>query len=69
MIKKPYRPIPLELTSEQTHPGEWIARVMIIVEDGKSNKKIPILDGGGEPLLTPGAKRTAYAMGAGQALD
>jgi hypothetical protein len=43
MIKKPYRGHTVELTSEQTHPGEWIARATIIVEDGKSNKKIPIL--------------------------
>jgi hypothetical protein len=61
MIKKTYRGHIVELTSEQTHPREWIARATIIVEDGKSNKKIPIL---GRRRATFDTRRQAdaYAM-------
>jgi len=44
MTKKTYRGHIVELTSEQTHPGEWIARATIIVEDGKTNKKAAALN-------------------------
>jgi hypothetical protein len=43
MTNKNYRGYTVELASEEAHPGEWIARATIIVEDGKANKKIPIL--------------------------
>ena len=61
MTKKIYRGYAVELISEQTRPGEWIARATIIVEDGKSNKKIPIL---GRRRSTFDTRRQAnsYAM-------
>jgi len=43
MTKKTYRGHVVELTSEEALPGEWIARATIIIEDGKRDKKIPIL--------------------------
>jgi hypothetical protein len=61
MARKTYREHIVELTSEETHPGEWVARATIIVEDGKSNKKIPIL---GRRRATFDTRRQAdaYAM-------
>jgi hypothetical protein len=61
MTKKTYRGHTVELTSEEAHSGEWIARATIIVEDGKSNKKIPIL---GRRRATFDTRRQAdsYAM-------
>jgi hypothetical protein len=61
MTKKTYRGYTVELASEQAHPGEWIARATIIVEDGKTNKQIPIL---GRRRATFDTRRQAdsYAM-------
>jgi hypothetical protein len=42
MKKRTYRNHRVELTSEKTRSGEWAARAMIIVEDGKGVKTIPI---------------------------
>ena len=43
MRKETYRGHLVELTSERTDSGEWQARATIIIEDGKRDKKIPIL--------------------------
>lgn len=61
MARKTYREHVVELTSEETNPGEWVACATIIVEDGKSNKKIPIL---GRRRATFDTRRQAdaYAM-------
>jgi hypothetical protein len=61
MARKTYREHVVELTSEETNSGEWVARATIIVEDGKSNKKIPIL---GRRRATFDTRRQAdaYAM-------
>jgi hypothetical protein len=61
MTKKTYRGHVVELTSEEARPGEWIARATIIIEDGKRDKKIPIL---GRRRATFDTRRQAdsYAM-------
>jgi hypothetical protein len=43
MTKKIYHDHIVELTSQKTHSGEWLARATILVGDGKANKQIPIL--------------------------
>jgi hypothetical protein len=42
MRTKSYRGHSVELDSEQIHSGEWFARAMIVVEENKRTKKIPI---------------------------
>ena len=37
-----YRGHQVELMSEQTSSGEWVARATIIIDDGKAVRKIPI---------------------------
>jgi hypothetical protein len=37
-----YRNHKIELTSDQSAAGEWVARATIIVEDGKIVRRIPI---------------------------
>jgi hypothetical protein len=61
VTKKTYRGHIVELVSEKTHLGEWIARATIIVEYGKNNKQIPIL---GRRRATFDTRRQAdaYAM-------
>ncbi|HXV82015.1 MAG TPA: hypothetical protein VEG60_19230 [Candidatus Binatia bacterium] len=59
--KKIYRGHRIELASEKVQSGEWIARATILVEDGKTNKQIPIL---GRRRATFESRRQAdaYAM-------
>ena len=61
MRKETYRGHIVELTSEKTDSGEWQARATIIIEDGKTDKKIPIL---GRRRATFDTRRQAdsYAM-------
>jgi hypothetical protein len=61
MRKKTYRGHIVELSSAEADSGEWIARATIIVEDGKTNKQIPIL---GRRRATFDTRRQAdsYAM-------
>jgi hypothetical protein len=61
MRKKTYRGHIVELASEEARPGEWIGRATIIIEDGKRDKKIPIL---GRRRATFDTRRQAdsYAM-------
>jgi hypothetical protein len=42
MRKRTYRGHIVEVASEENHSGEWVARAMVIIEDGKTAKKIPI---------------------------
>lgn len=42
MRKKIYRGHMVELASEESRSGAWIARATIIIEVGKTVKKIPI---------------------------
>lgn len=39
---KTYRGHRVELDSEQTKSGEWVARATIVVFEGKKEKRIPI---------------------------
>ena len=61
MRKETYRGHLVELTSEKTDSGEWLARATIIIEEGKRDKKIPIL---GRRRATFDTRRQAdsYAM-------
>jgi hypothetical protein len=61
MRKETYRGHIVELTSEKTGSGEWLARATILIEDGKRDKKIPIL---GRRRATFDTRRQAdsYAM-------
>ena len=61
MIKRAYRGHGVELASEKTRSGEWIARATIIIEVGKTVKKIPIF---GRRRATFETRRQAdsYAM-------
>jgi hypothetical protein len=61
MRKKIYRDHIVELTSEESRPGEWAARATIIVEDGKTNKKIPIL-GRRRAVFDTRRQADSYAM-------
>jgi hypothetical protein len=42
MRTKSYRGHSVELDSEEIHSGEWFARAMIVIEENKLTKKIPI---------------------------
>ena len=42
MKKAVYRSHTVELDSEKTRAGRWVPRAVILVEDGKSVKRIPI---------------------------
>jgi hypothetical protein len=59
--KRTYREYKVELSSEKTRSGEWIARATIIVEDGKTNKRIPIL-GRRRATFETRRQANAYAM-------
>jgi hypothetical protein len=61
MRKETYRGHIVELTSDKNDSGEWLPRATIILEDGKRDKKIPIL---GRRRLTFTTRRQAdsYAM-------
>ncbi|HZD42305.1 MAG TPA: hypothetical protein VE131_16405 [Terriglobales bacterium] len=59
--KRTYRGHRVELTSERTRSGEWVARATIMVEDGKTNKQIPIL-GRRRATFETRREANAYAM-------
>ncbi len=42
MRRTSYRRHRIELDSEQTASGGWIARATVVISDGKSTKRIPI---------------------------
>jgi hypothetical protein len=42
MRKYPYRDHLVELISEQTDSGDWFARAMVVIVEGKKEKRIPI---------------------------
>ena len=42
MRKRTYRDHVVEFASEETRTGEWVARATIILEVGKTIKRIPI---------------------------
>ncbi|HEX9143970.1 MAG TPA: hypothetical protein VGA09_06845 [Candidatus Binatia bacterium] len=42
MRRTQYRGHQVELTSEQTSAGGWVARATIVIDDGKAFRKIPI---------------------------
>lgn len=42
MRKRTYKGHVVEVASEPNRSGEWVARATIVVEDGKTAKKIPI---------------------------
>jgi hypothetical protein len=42
MRTKSYRGHSVELHSEEIHSGEWFARALIVIEENKRTKKIPI---------------------------
>jgi hypothetical protein len=42
MRTKTYRGHSVELDSEEISSGEWFARAMIVIEENKRTKKIPI---------------------------
>jgi hypothetical protein len=42
MTKRSYRNHLVELISKQTSSGDWFAQALIVVVDGKSEKRIPI---------------------------
>jgi hypothetical protein len=42
MRRTHYRGHHIELTSEQTSSGGWVARATVVIDDGKTVKRIPI---------------------------
>jgi hypothetical protein len=42
MRKYPYRDHLVELISEKTGEGDWFARAMVVIVEGKKEKRIPI---------------------------
>jgi hypothetical protein len=61
MRKRTYREHVVELVSEEARAGEWVARATIIVDFGKTPKRIPIF---GRRRATFESQRQAdsYAM-------
>jgi hypothetical protein len=68
MRTKNYRHHRIELLSEVTNSGEWVAQAMIVITDAGKAKRIPIF---GRRRATFDSKRGADALcsGIGQALD
>jgi hypothetical protein len=61
MRKRTYRGHRVELESEKTPPGEWVARATVVITEGKSKKKIPIF-GRRRATFDTQRQADAYAM-------
>jgi hypothetical protein len=61
MKKTHYRGHQVELTSEQTPSGAWVARATVVIDDGKTVKRIPIF-GRRRATFETSRKADAYAL-------